>query len=82
MRADKHHRHPSQYTNADLHRLLRAERLALTQRLVILKREIRERAAEIEQLESRLADIEASETEYDRHVTKIVEEYMADVKTS
>jgi hypothetical protein len=55
------HRSPNSYTEAELRDMLRTERLALTRRVITLKREVRERVAEIEVIEARLANIAASE---------------------
>ena len=49
------------YTDDELRSMLRAERLAITQRLVTLKHEVRGRVAEIEALEERLTHITSSE---------------------
>jgi len=48
-------------TEAELRDMLRTERLALTRRVIVLKGEIRERVAELEEVERRLAGIDASE---------------------
>jgi hypothetical protein len=58
---NNHHRHPSTYQTDELLSALRKERLAVTRRLIQLKREIRERVSELEALEGRLANIERSE---------------------
>ncbi len=52
--------HPSGYSEAELEQL-RAERLACPQRSRVLKREIRLRVAELEELERRLHDIDRVE---------------------
>ena len=46
---------------AELRDMLRTEALALTRRAIVLKGEIRERVAELEEVERRLAEIDASE---------------------
>ena len=48
-------------TEAELRDMLRTERLALMRRVIVLKGEIRERVAELEEVERRLAEIDASE---------------------
>jgi hypothetical protein len=53
--------HPSTYQTDELLSALRKERLAVSRRLIQLKREIRERVSELEALEGRLANIEQSE---------------------
>ena len=54
------HRHPCSYSDEQLRQMLRAERLALTRRVIALEHEIRERVAELYAAEGRLADIEAN----------------------
>jgi hypothetical protein len=54
---DQHRKHPSQLSEAELE-LLRAEHLACTQRSRVLKREIRLRVAELEELERRITEID------------------------
>jgi ABC-type phosphonate transport system ATPase subunit len=49
------------YSDAELRRLLRAERLRLTQQLVTAKRELRQKVSVTENIEQRLGDINASE---------------------
>jgi septal ring factor EnvC (AmiA/AmiB activator) len=61
MTASHQHKHPSQFSDDELRRLLRAERLAVTQRIAIVKRELRAMAAELDRLQRRLDDIDASE---------------------
>jgi hypothetical protein len=61
MTASHQHKHPSQLSDDELRRLLRAERLAVTQRTAIVKRELRAMAAELDRLQHRLDDIDASE---------------------
>jgi len=48
-------------TEAELRDMLRTEALALMRRAIVLKGEIRERVAELEEVERRLAEIDASE---------------------
>jgi dynactin complex subunit len=55
------HRTRDNDTDAQLRDMLRAERLALTRRAIVLKGEIRERVGELEEVERRLAEIETSE---------------------
>ncbi|HUH71379.1 MAG TPA: hypothetical protein VLZ05_22345 [Mycobacterium sp.] len=52
---------PSQYTRVELEQMVRAERQAVTRRMLVLKREVRLRAAELEHQERRLADITRAE---------------------
>jgi hypothetical protein len=59
--ADRLRLHPSQYSDRELVDMLRVERLAVTQRLCAVKREIRDRQAEAEALERRLRHIGESE---------------------
>ena len=59
--ADQQHRHPSTYSKAELEQMLRVERLAITQRVLVLKREIRANVEELEALERRLAEIDHAE---------------------
>jgi hypothetical protein len=54
-------KHPSQYTDTELSAILRAERLALTQRARLLKHEVRLKVSELEATERRLRDIEHTE---------------------
>jgi hypothetical protein len=54
-------RHPSTRTPAELLSLCRAERLALEQRALILKRQLRECAAELTTIEQRLDILHESE---------------------
>jgi hypothetical protein len=54
-------KHPRQYTNSELRRLLTHERLELKQTLSQLKYEVRQRVAQIERIERRLIDVEESE---------------------
>jgi hypothetical protein len=50
------------YSDDELRRMLRAERIDAVRRVTALKHEIRERTAQLKSLEDRLADIEASES--------------------
>lgn len=58
-----HTQHPSQYSRAELARLLHIERLGITQRIGILKREVRSCTAELDRLERRLREIDQTECE-------------------
>ena len=57
---DQHPKHPSQLSEAELEQL-RAEQLACIQRSRVLKREIRLRVAELEELERRITEIDRVE---------------------
>ena len=59
--ADDNHRHPSNYSDDELRSMLRAERTAVTRSLIVLRHEIRNRVAQVEALQRRLDDIDASE---------------------
>ena len=50
------------YSRTELESLLRAERTTVTQRMVVLKGEIRQRVTELEQHQRRLDDIDQAET--------------------
>jgi hypothetical protein len=54
-------RRPSRRTTAELLSLCRAERLALEQRALILKLQLRERAAELTTIEQQLEILQESE---------------------
>jgi hypothetical protein len=54
-------RHPSRRTTAELLSLCRAEQLALEQRALILKLQLRERAAELKTIEQQLEVLHESE---------------------
>ncbi len=54
-------RHSSNYTDAELSGTLRVERLALRQRALLLKAEIRLKVSELEAIKERLRDIEHTE---------------------
>ena len=54
-------RHPSRRTTAELLSLCRAEQLVLEQRALILKLQLRERAAELKTIEQQLEILHESE---------------------
>jgi len=54
-------RHPSRRTTAEMLSLCRAEQLALEQRALILKLQLRERAAELTTIEQQLEILHESE---------------------
>jgi hypothetical protein len=53
--------HPLQYSDGELRGLLRLERTKATHQLTLAKRQLRELAAEVERLETRLTNIDNSE---------------------
>ncbi len=58
---DPRHKHPSTFTDAELVRLLRAEKVAVAREMCAAKREIRAKVAQLETLRVRLHHIEDSE---------------------
>ena len=55
------HRHPSDYSDAELRRMLARERTEVLRRVVRIRQQLRELSAELAAHERRLEDIEASE---------------------
>ncbi len=55
------HQHPSQYSDAELLRILRVERTRVTRELVRAKQQLRQMVSTVNSLETRLHNIEASE---------------------
>jgi hypothetical protein len=60
-------KHPSQYTDAELLRMLQVERTKVTGQLLIAKRRLQQLVSTIEGLEGRLHNITASEDYLNGH---------------